>query len=194
MSAPEETIFEREGTQNQITISQDGKWMVYREGDRAFNENTDLSYVDESGEHHPFLHTNFLERNPRLSPDGHWLAYVSNESGRDEVYVRAFPGPGGVQQISSGGGAEPQWAHNGRELFLRTLRGLMAVEVRSEPTFSMGTREMLFTTDDYQDNVNHTAYDVTPDDRQFVFVKSALSQDLIVVLNWFEELRERAGR
>ena len=193
MSAPEETIFEREGTQNQITFSQDGKWMVYREGDRAFNENTDLSYVDESGEHHPFLHTNFLERNPRLSPDGRWLAYVSNESGRDEVYVRAFPGPGGVQQISSGGGAEPKWAHNGRELFLRTLRGLMAVEVRSEPTFSMGTREMLFTTDDYQDNGNHTAYDVTPDDRQFVFVKSALSQDLVVVLNWFEELRERVG-
>ncbi len=193
MSTPAEPIFEREGTQNEIAISQDGKRMVYREGDLAFGESTDLSYVDESGEHRPFLHTVFMERSPQLSPDDRWLAYVSNASGRSEVYIRAFPGPGGEHQISSGGGSEPKWAHNGRELFLRTPQGLMAVEVRLQPTFSTGNSQILFTTEEYQNNGYHTAFDVSPDDEQFVFVKTTQSKDLVVVLNWFEELRARTG-
>ncbi len=192
-SASEEPIFAREGMQNEITFSQDGRWMVYRQGDRAFGENTDLYYVDESGEHRPFLTTNFMERSPQLSRDGRWLAYVSNESGRDEAYVRVFPGPGGVWQVSSGGGTEPRWAHDGRQLFYRTPQGMTVVEVETDSVFSMGSRRVLFSDEAYAANSNHPAYDVTPDDRQFVFVKNAAARELVVVLNWFEELRERVG-
>lgn len=193
-SAPEDPIFTLDGKQNEITFSADGEWIVYRQGDRAFAENTDLIYTDSQlEEHRPFLATPFIERSPQLSPNGRWVAYVSNESGRDEVYVRAFPGPGGVWQISTGGGIEPMWAHSGRELFYRSGEGLVAVQVQAGATFAVGSREVLFRTDAYRSNVNHTAYDVSADDETFVFVKSAVSNELVVVLNWFEELKERVG-
>ena len=70
----------------------------------------------------PFLRTPFNETAPRFSPDGRWLAYISDESGRFEIYVQPYPGPGGKWQISTEGGTEPVWNPNGRELFYRSWR------------------------------------------------------------------------
>ena len=89
----------------------------------------------------PFLRTPFDEFAPMFSPDGRWLAYLSDESGRLEVYVQPYPGPGGKWQISTEGGAEPVWARDGQELFYRSINGdrMMAVEITTDPTFSAAT-------------------------------------------------------
>ena len=86
----------------------------------------------------PFLQTPFNEGGADFSPDGHWLAYVSDESGRHEIYVQPYPGPGGKWQISTEGGTEPVWNRNGRELFFRSGNKMMAVEVATQPELFRG--------------------------------------------------------
>ena len=157
---------------------------------------TDVFYsftLDSPGEHQPYVVTPFNERAPVISPDGRWLAYVSNESGQDEVYVRAYPDPSGRWQVSGDGGVEPLWAPSGRELYYRTGDRFMAVEVNTRGTFSLGNRRPLFEGN-YLMNQNHTNYDVHPASGEFVTIKSQGSPtELMVVLNWFEELMERVG-
>ena len=136
-------------------------------------------------------------RGATFSPDGRWLAYVSNESGRPEVYVQPYPGPGGKWQISIDGGTEPVWSRNGRELFYRSGNKMMAVETTTQPSFSAGKPRMLFEGP-YFTTVFPTmtaAYDVSADGQRFLMVKEteqATSPTQInVVLNWFEELKRR---
>ena len=92
----------------------------------------------------PFLHTTANECMPEFSPDGRWIAYVSNESGRFEIYVQPYPGPGGKWQISTDGGPEPVWNRNGREFFYRSGDKMMAVEITTQPSFVAGRPRMLF--------------------------------------------------
>ena len=94
----------------------------------------------------PLLVTEFAERQPSLSPDGRWLAYVSNETGSFEIYVVPFPNAGDVKwAVSTSGGEEPVWSHSGRELFYRNGLGeMVAVPVETEPTFAPGQPEVLF--------------------------------------------------
>ena len=108
-----------------------------------------------------------------LSPDGRWLAYTSNESGRQEVYVRPFPDVNaGRWQISGDGGTEPRWAHSGRELFYRRAdRMLMSVAVTLTPTFEPGAERPLFSASNFLGNFAYPNYDVTRDDRQFMFIR-----------------------
>ena len=144
----------------------------------------------------PFLQTPFDETAAVFAPNGRWLAYVSNESGRNEIFVQPFPGPGGKWQISTGGGTEPVWSRNGLELFYRNGNQMMAVEIATEPNFSPGTPKMLFEGGNFQAAVMSRAhYDVTPDGQRFVMLQqvapdSAPTQ-INVVLNWFEELKQR---
>src|SRR5262249_40085675 len=91
-----------------------------------------------------FFQSKFDETMPAFSPDGHWLAYVSDESGRPEVYVQPFTGPGGKYNISTDGGTEPVWARNGKELFYRKADQLMAVEINAGSTFTAGKPKRLF--------------------------------------------------
>jgi Tol biopolymer transport system component len=145
----------------------------------------------------PFLRTQFNEAAPQFSPDGHWLAYISDESGRKEIYAQPYPGPGGKWQISTEGGAEPLWNRNGRELFYRSGKKMMAVEIATKPSFSAGTPKMLFEGQ-YQSlsTISTPNYDVSPDGQRFLMLKpteqvqSAPTQ-INVVLNWFEELKRR---
>ena len=144
----------------------------------------------------PFLQTPFEEGGAVFSPDGRWLAYVSNESGRYEIYVQPFPGPGGKWQISTEGGREPVWARNGRELFYRNSNQMMAVEITTEPTFSAGSPRLLFEGAFMSGTVFLPYYDVTPDGQRFVMLKPVESEtsaptQINVVLNWFEELKQR---
>lgn len=95
----------------------------------------------------PFLQRNFDERQAQISPDGRWIAYSSNESGRAEVYVQSFPKPGSKVEISTSGGSEPRWRRDGKELFFLAGTKLMAVEVRSDmPILEAGVPKVLFET------------------------------------------------
>ena len=145
----------------------------------------------------PFLRTTFNEGAPRFSPDGHWLAYMSNESGRYEIYVQPYPGPGGKWQISTEGGAEPVWNPNGRELFYRTGNKMMAVDIASQPGFAAGKPRMLFTGEYVLASIPAANYDVSRDGQRFLMLKpseqtssSSLTQ-IVVVQNWFEELKQK---
>jgi serine/threonine-protein kinase len=132
-----------------------------------------------------------IENMPRLSPDGRWVAFTTNESGRDEVVVQPFPGPGGRVQVSTGGGTEPVWSRDGRRLFYRGERQLMAAVVRPGPAFAVVARDtMLADTYMYASNP-HANYDVMPDGTHFVFLEPDNAGELIVVTNWTAVLRAR---
>jgi eukaryotic-like serine/threonine-protein kinase len=144
----------------------------------------------------PFLQTPFNEAVPRFSPDGRWLAYISDESGRYEIYVQSYPGPGGKWQISTEGGTEPAWNGNGRELFYRNGDEMMAVDIATQPGFAAGTPRMLFEGRYERAPFPSTNYDVSPDGQRFLMLKPNESADaaptqINVVLNWFEELKRR---
>jgi serine/threonine-protein kinase len=137
----------------------------------------------------PFLSTPFSDWGARFSPDGKWLAYISDASGRYEVYVRPFPGPGSQWQISTGGGEEPVWSRNGKELFYRNGTQWMVADVRTTSTFSAAPPRLLFTGPYV--NVPGLSYDVGPDGR-FVLIQGPSETPITrlnVVLNWFDELR-----
>jgi Tol biopolymer transport system component len=144
----------------------------------------------------PFLQTPFNESVPRFSPDGRWLAYISNESGRYEIYVQPYPGPGGKWQISTEGGTEPAWNHNGRELFYRSGDKMMAVDIVAQPSFAAGKPRMLFQGPYERSPATSPNYDVSPDGQRFLMLKPANTGEsaptqINVVLNWFEELKRR---
>ncbi|MBI4442774.1 MAG: PD40 domain-containing protein [Acidobacteria bacterium] len=141
----------------------------------------------------PFLQTPAREQMPAFSPDGGWLAYVSDESGQSEVYVLPFPGPGEKRQLSVEGGVQPRWARSGRELFYRNGRKMMVVDVQIEPTFHAGKPRLLFEGN-YWLQIDLTDYDVTADGQRFLMLKPSErppATQVNVVLNWFEDLKRR---
>jgi Tol biopolymer transport system component len=135
----------------------------------------------------PVVANEYRNRLAKLSPDGHWLTYTSYETGRTEVYVRPFPGPGGATQVSVDGGDQPMWSRDGRELFYRDGVNMIA------SSFSRGTvtsRAVLFQ--DTFDRSNATNYDVLPGGG-FVMLRSlGEDQDLTVLVNWKTEIQRRA--
>jgi Tol biopolymer transport system component len=144
----------------------------------------------------PFIRTPFNESAPQFSPDGHWLAYVSNESGRNEIYVVAYPGPGGKWQISTEGGTEPVWNRNGRELFFRDANKMMAVDVAAQASFASGRPHTLFEGPYALTPATFPNYDVSLDGQRFLMLKPMASAEppptqINVVLNWFEELKQK---
>jgi DNA-binding SARP family transcriptional activator/Tol biopolymer transport system component len=184
--------------------SPDGKWLIFqtdvgaRAGDiLAIRPGTDTAPT-------PLVATAFTETSPALSFDGRWLAYCSNESGKNEIYVVPFPNTSaGKWAISTGGGTEPLWSHRGTELFYRDAsRNLVAVAVNTNPTFSFGRATVLFPAGGYTSRPYTPQYAVAPDDRRFLMIRpleSGSPDNIIVVHNWFEELKsgrpkERTGR
>jgi Tol biopolymer transport system component len=132
-----------------------------------------------------------IETMPRLSPDGRWVAFSTNESGRDEVVVQPFPGPGGRVQVSTGGGTEPVWSRDGRRLFYRGERVLMAAVIQPGPPLTVAARDsVLADTYVYASNP-HANYDVMPDGKHFIFFEPDDAGELIVVANWASVLRAR---
>jgi Tol biopolymer transport system component len=178
--------------------SRDGKWLIYQtdvespgSGDiLAIRPGIDTAPV-------PVVATRFSEISPALSPNGRWLAYVSNETGKDEIYMVPFPNTGKAKRaISEGGGTEPVWSHRGSELFYRNAsRNLVAVEVNTSPTFSLGHTTVLFPAAKFTYNRFNPQYAVAPDDQRFLMVRpleTATPDKLIFVQNWVEELKTRA--
>ncbi len=144
----------------------------------------------------PLLQTPFNEQNGELSPDGRWLAFQSNASGRDEIFVRPFPNvDGGNWMVSPSGGTRPLWARNGTELFYLDSAGAMTrVPVQTTSTFSAGTATTLFKTVYLRGGVLARTYDVSPDGQRFLMIKEAAAAQaptMVVVLNWVEELKAK---
>jgi hypothetical protein len=137
------------------------------------------------------------ERGPSFSPDGRWLAYESNESGRFEVYVRPFPASGVPRQISTDGGGLARWSSDGREVFFMLARRLYAVPIRTAPTLEVGAPRLLFELPfgPTGGGVGPPPWDVTPDGQRFIFVKPGDDElaplRIHIVENWFEELKRR---
>ena len=132
-----------------------------------------------------------IETMPRLSPDGRWIAFSTNESGRDEVVVQPFPGPGGRIQVSTGGGTEPVWSRDGRRLFYRGERTLMAAVIRSSPAFTVESRDTVLTDAYVYASNPHANWDVMPDGKHFIFLEPDNAGELVVVANWTAVLRAR---
>ena len=175
--------------------SADGRYVVL--GSRSVDTGRDLYVMDLEGERSidELLHAEFDERNPSLSPDSRWLAYQSNESDRDEIYVRPFPDVDGDRwQVSTEGGRHPVWSRDGSELFYHSDGQMTAVPVQTESTFSFGRPESLFGGS-YRFGIAGRTYDVAPDSQRFLMIKpvasasSAAALKLAVVLNWSEELK-----
>jgi len=146
----------------------------------------------------PLVATGFGERQPTLSPDGRWLAYTSDETGIDEIYVVPFPNAAAAKWVvSASGGTEPLWSRGGRDLFFRNGQGeMVAVRVGTEPTFSAGPTSVLFPVTEYLADFRHRQYDVSPDDQRFIMLRPVggdAGRELILVQNFFEELRARVG-
>ena len=142
----------------------------------------------------------FGENSPALSPDGRWLAYSSNESGRNEVYVRPYPKvDAGRWQVSQAGGDSPHWSHTGRELFYQNgAKALVAVAVVPGVTFTLGAQVTLFTTSGFAGAPpNFLYYDVAPGDQRFVLFRKATENGdvkvdpLVQVVNWGVEVRAK---
>jgi serine/threonine-protein kinase len=150
----------------------------------------------------PFVGTPFDERGAIFSPNGRWVAYVSNKSGMDDIYARPFPGPGAEVTISVGGGKEPLWAPSGRELFYRRDRTLMVVRIEGRGGSLVVSAPTLVFDDPYQPDAGYSQggvanYDIAPDGTRFVMVEvpqetaAAEITRIEVVLNWLDELKRR---
>jgi Tol biopolymer transport system component len=145
----------------------------------------------------PLIATDFRNHRPAISPDGRWIAYTSNETGREEIYVRPFPAVGsGRWAISSEGGISPVWAPNGRELFYNSIpiNTMLRVAIDAAPSFRATTPEVLFQKSYFWGlAAGGRTYDMAPDGR-FLMIKEGGTQDerppsIVLVLNWFEELK-----
>jgi Tol biopolymer transport system component len=142
----------------------------------------------------PLLASAFNESQPSISPDGKWLVYVSDESGKSEVYVTSYPAVGGRRLISIDGGEEPVWSRDGKELFFRNGQRWMVVTTVTQPTFDASRPRLLFEGNYL--NVTGLSYDVTADGRRLVLIRGldvSPTREIHVVLNWFEELKRLTG-
>jgi serine/threonine-protein kinase len=171
--------------------SADGKALLV--GEWSATDQGDIWILPLEGERkpEPFLRTPFSEFFSSFSPDGRWIVYTSDESGRYEVYVRPYPGPGGKWQVSTEGGEEPVWSANGQELFYRNGEKWMVASVQTKPDFRAQTPRLLF--ENYFINVPGLSHYVSPDGQRQVMIQPVgqeTPKQINIVLNWFEELKQ----
>ena len=148
-----------------------GESMVVRTTGGPLSRELWLVALDSAHKRVPLLPSPADEIAPALPPDGRWLAYASNESGRYEIYVRPFPGMGARYAVSLDGGTEPVWSRRGNELFYRSGPKLFAADVRLGGAFEVLRRTLLFSNGDYEGDPTHQGYDVAPDGAHFVMVR-----------------------
>ena len=170
--------------------SPDGKVLAYIH--RTSPVSHDIWLLPLGAKPEPFLATPAQEIQPAFSPNGRWLAFTSDRSGRNEVYIAPYPGGEAMEQISPAGGSEPMWARESGELFYRSEDKVMVVTIETNPSLQVGAPRLLFEGSYARAvfAISPANYDVTPDGQRFVMVpeKRILNQ-LQVIVNWFEELK-----
>jgi serine/threonine-protein kinase len=194
-NAAEETLLSGENAGPPLSWTPDGRTLAFVNIQPVTRQDIWMLTLDGKAEPRPFLQTRFLEGGPVFSPDGRWLAYVSDDSGRSEVYVRPFPGPGEKIPVSTDGGYEIAWPRRGHELFYRSGNLMMAVDVTTGATFTSGKPHRLFEGRFVRSSAVWPNYDVTADGQRFIMTKNAAEfsspTQMTVVLNWREELKQR---
>jgi Tol biopolymer transport system component len=197
-------LVESKSSQNARSWRPDGKVLAFSELNSGNLDIFTLS-IDGSeksgwkpGEPKPFLNSGFNEGAPAFSPDGRWLAYRSDESGSYEVYVRPFPGPGGKRLVSTGGGRDPKWSPNRKELFYRTADSkiMIVTYVVSGDSFSAG-KPQLWSPGQFTNHGDPPNFDLHPDGKRFAVLKAPDAEKTVVnkvgfIFNFFEELRRIA--
>jgi Tol biopolymer transport system component len=178
--------------------SSDGHTIVYEVLDNKTRNDLWLLSLADGRKSIPFLRSQFNETGGRISPDGRWMAYTSDETGRDEIYVTSFPEPHGATRISTDGGAQAEWRRDGRELFYRAPdRKLMAVPIQGGANFDAGTPHALFELPPeppawIQSGVDQRVYAPSADGQRFLIGVPAgeeSSAPITVVLNWTAALK-----
>jgi eukaryotic-like serine/threonine-protein kinase len=177
--------------------SPDGKWLIFQTD--VVSPGADIYGIRPGVDSAPvpLVATKFTEVSPAISPNGRWLAYASDESGQFEIYVVPFPNTSASKSaVSTRGGSEPLWSHSGNELFYRDRSGnLVAVEVKTTPTFSHGRSTPLFSAGGFSSGEWGLGYAVAPGDQRFLMIRPTGPPDkLIVVENWFEELKAKSQK
>jgi Tol biopolymer transport system component len=188
--SPAEKLFEGPFLTPAATMSPDGKWLLVQ----SLHESSwDLFrvHLDSQRVAQGYLTTGANEAAPVISPDGKWVALVSDESGRDEVYVRSFPDPSSRVQISVAGGREPAWSPDGSRLYYRGGSSLLAAKVSLSPAFTLLSRDTILRT--LPGGASRgPVYDVTRDGRRILAILSDADDfQLVVSPNWITELRRR---
>ena len=192
-----ERLLERPSDQFATSSSPDGRTLAFHEYEQGAGGSQDIYTLSvDTAEVTPFVTTEANERGAMFAPNGEWIAYVSDELGVTEVFVMPFPAdPGGRVRISYEGGSEPRWSVDGSELFYRDGTSLIVVEIDMGAGLERGPARPLFP-DSYRDipNGNVTDYDIDFDGSRFLMVKEGETEtpEINIILNWFEELKERA--
>jgi Tol biopolymer transport system component len=187
----EETLFQSDDVKNPSDWSRDGRFLLFDRNVQTTK--TDIWVLPLFGDRKPFpfLQSEFIERNAHFSPDSRWVAYVSDESGRLEIYVRPFPPAGGKWQISTTGGRSPHWGADGKELvYVAPDRQLMAVDVKLGADFQAGAPKPLFPVGQVPATVG---FEVSADNRRFLLAVAPEepAPPITLVLNWTAELKKK---
>jgi eukaryotic-like serine/threonine-protein kinase len=188
-------------SQSAESWSPDGRELVYTATTPEVGSHIMVESLEGDHESHPFVDIKASAGSAKFSPDGHWLAYCSNETKTPQVYVQAFPGPGPKIQVSSDGGTDPVWKRSGGELYFRNGDRMMAVAVSTTPAFTAEHPRTLWTgryshgmsTSCGPPGATSSNYDVTADGQRFLMIKdeapdTAVSKQIVVVLGWADEV------
>jgi len=184
-----------------ISWSKDGKTLVVTHAAQIGTANFDIGVLSMESDHDykKLLKEKHSESQPRISPDGRWIAYTSDESGQAQIYVRPFPDVDKERwQASTNGGNSPLWSPDGRELFYFSDGAVNAATVNTKPTFSVGTPRTLFRGKYIGPSINSGAsWDISPDGTRFLMLKedaAGVPHKINIVLNWTEELKQRVPK
>ncbi len=186
-----------------VAFSPDGRFLAFDDKNPETSDDARVLALEDRTVR-SVADTRFGEGSAKFSPDGRWIAYSSDESGRPQIYVQAFPGPGPKIQISSDGGIDPVWRRSGGELFYRSGNRMMAVSIVTSPALRASAPRVLWEgqysrglgSSCGMPGVASSNYDVTPDGQRFLMVRDdddVSSTRIVVVLNWVEELKRAAA-
>jgi Tol biopolymer transport system component len=194
-SGEEEQLTEKaDVSQTPTSISRDGRYLAFNENNPADPGGVSTWIMSLAGDRTPRLLVDAPggESDPQFSPDGKWIAYEASVSSRLEIFVAPFPGPGPKRQVSTEGGEEPLWSHDGREIFFQSGAGLMGVAVTPGASFAASAPRVLHEGRYFPSINGNTSYAVTADGARFLRIQQIVPDRAItrvdMVLNWFDEL------
>ncbi|MDE3217057.1 MAG: PD40 domain-containing protein, partial [Gemmatimonadota bacterium] len=192
LSAPAAPLLADDHHYYEAVVTPDGRDIAYQVDDAGADQ-ADVMYRALQGDttSHPIAASRFIEAQARVSPDGNWVAYVTDASGTSQVVVQPFPGPGGVVQVSVGGGTEPVWSRDGHRLFYRDGRYVVAATVSTTGAFAVTGRTNVVPDTYVFATAPHANYDVSPDGKRLLMIRGTATPEYEVVYGFGTELRSR---